>query len=256
VATTVVESPTAARPAEMATAEVVTTTSAIGVPSVAPVAVDADGYSLLHDFGPRDAWRTPSASTEESAALVARFPHPHAKGATCGLNYPTTPVKDRAQGTLLPRVTVVRGAFSRAGAEQSAFLVDYCPTGDRVPSTRRLLVLENDKLVVDHELGRAEVGDEVLLSIDVTKDGLAELLLLATLYRPGTSSLTVATLMQIAPGKPRVLGRWDAIDHCSVLKNPDETTTHEISFRPDETAPSFRDKATTERCFYPPPPPR
>ncbi len=248
----------------MVTAEVATTASAIGsstasamgVPAAAPLAVDADGYSVLYDFGPRDAWRAPSATTEESAALVARFPHPHAKGKKCGLNYPTTPAKDRAQGTLLPRVTVVRGAFSRAGVEQAAYLVDYCPTGDGVPSTRRLLVLENDKVVIDHELGRAEVGDEVLHAVDVTNDGLAELLLLATLYRPGTSSLTVATLLQIAPGKPRVLGRWDAIDHCSVLKNPDETTKHRITFRPDDATPSFRDKATTERCFYPPPPPR
>ncbi|NUO49896.1 MAG: hypothetical protein HOV80_13660 [Polyangiaceae bacterium] len=254
-----------AAPTQTAEASVALESAAPVVPPVAspttsasasPLVADADGYFLLYDFGPKDAWRTKTLDVQETEALVARFPHPHAKsGTTCGVNFPQTPRDARREGRLLANVTFVRGAFTRAGADQAAYLIDYCATGDRQPRTRRLLVLEGDKTEIDHELGQAELGEEALHAIDVTNDGIAELLLTTNKYRPGTSQLIIASLLQGAPGKPRIIAKWDAIDHCSVLKDPKVQTTRRISFRVNGSTPVFRDTATTEKCFSPPAPP-
>ncbi len=224
-------------------------------PSPAPPTVPPGTEQLLYDFGAPDAWRTHEPARDEADALLARFPHPHAQpGTVCDPNLPGTPAKSRLGGRLLPGLSVVRGAFTRPGAQQSAFFIDYCLTGVGQPRTRRLLVLEGERVEVDAVMPATPIADGVLAAVDVDLDGRAELLLTASIFRPETSQLQTATLLQVAPGAPRVLGSWDVIDHCSVRKQPDQETVHRLGFIAGASAgaPTFTDHATTRACYYPP----
>lgn len=211
-----------------------------------------DGYFLLHDFS-RRAGGGSSLNGLEVEGLVARFPHPEAKaGTTCRANDPNEPQK-KVQESF---ATAIAGSFSAAGAKEMAFLIDYCPTGLGVPRTRRVIVLDGDKVVLDHVLPANTKGEWADLAIDIDGDGREEILATSNIFRPGRSTLTEATLLRVAPGKLAVLGAWAVIDHCStVYKKPDDVTSHTISYRLNNGVPSFRDVAKTEPCFYPPPPP-
>jgi hypothetical protein len=154
---------------------------------------------------------------------------------------------------LLPRVTRVRGAFTRGEATQSAYVIDYCPTGVGVPRTRRLLVLEGETVELDHEFGDDVRAEEILHAADVNGDGLSEVLLTGSVFR-SDRSVTEAVLLQLRPGRPTVLGKWTALAHCSPPN--DERTGQRIFFRVNGGAAIFRAQSVTERCFYPPSPPR
>ena len=149
----------------------------------------------------------------------------------------------------MPRVTMVKGAFTRAGATQSAYFIDYCPTGVGVPRTKRLLVLEGEAVELDHEFGGDSRAEEILHAADVNDDGLAEVLLTGYVFRPDRS-YTEAVLMQSRPGKPRTLATFKALVHCAPPN--DEWTGRRIFFRVKGGAAIFREQAVTERCFYPP----
>lgn len=222
-------------------------------PSPAPPTVAPGAEHLLYDFGAPDAWRTHEPTRAEADALLARFPHPHAAPASvCDPNLPGTPAGSRLGGRLMPGLSVVRGAFTRPAAAQSAFFIDYCLTGVGQPRTQRLLVLEGDRVELDYLVPASLRVDGVLAAVDVDLDGRAELLLTASIFRPGTSQLQTATLLELGPAVPRVLGSWDVIDHCSVSKQPDQETVHRLGFSVGAGAPTFTDQATTRPCYYPP----
>jgi len=223
--------------------------------SPAPPTLAPGAEQLLHDFGAPEAWRTREPARDEADALLARFPHPRAQpGSVCDPNLPGTPAQSRLGGRLMPGLSVVRGAFTRPAAQQSAFFIDYCLTGVGQPRTQRLLVLEGDRVEVDYLLPATLLADGVIASADVDLDGRAELLLTTSVFRPETSQLQTATLLQVAPGPPRVLGTWDAIDHCSVRKDPDQETVHRLGFSVSVGGgtPTFTDQPTTRPCYYPP----
>ena len=142
------------------------TEASIEAPS-SPTPAPAQGELLLYDFAAseRVSWKEPSQI--EVDRLLQRFPHPHAAAsAHCDPNSPGTPAAERMGGILLPRVTLVQGAFTSAGAVQTAHFIDYCPSGVGVPRTRRIVVLQGDTLALDHELDGALKADEVLRAVD------------------------------------------------------------------------------------------
>jgi hypothetical protein len=221
-------------------------------PSYHPARVAGkDGYFLLHDFSKRGGSGS-SLNGIQSGLLVARFPHPKAKpGTTCRANDPNEPTKTVEE----PFTSAIAGSFSSAGAKEVAFFIDYCPTGLGQPRTRRVVVIDGDKLVIDYVLPATARGEWADLAIDVDGDGREEILATSIIWRPDRPTVTEATLLRLAP-KPAVLGAWKVIDHCDQFKkNPDTTTTHTISWRMKDGVASFRDVAKTEGCFYPPAPP-
>jgi hypothetical protein len=244
-------SPTEVKTAEPSPAEA----PPADAPSSSPPIVNAAGETLLFDFSVDKAlaWKEPTQA--EFDRLLQGFPHPHAPaGAACDPNYPGTPVTQRAGGILLPHITMLRGAFTRAGSStQTAYLIDYCLTGAGVPRTRRLLVLEKDSVELDHELAAAVQGEQLLHAADVNGDGRAELLMTASIYRDGKQSSGVE-LVQVSPGAPKLLGRWTAVVHCSpgTVK---EKTVRRIFYRRKGGALLFRDEVLKQRCIYPPAPP-
>ncbi len=129
-----------------------------------PAPADRSKEHRLVDFADDDAARAERAREAVVDALLQAFPHPHAAGRPCDPNRPGTRPDERMGGVLLPTITQVAGAFTRAGASEIAFLIDYCPTGSGVPRTRRLLVLEAGVATFDHELLASEPFDEVTTS--------------------------------------------------------------------------------------------
>ncbi|WP_434426540.1 hypothetical protein [Nannocystis pusilla] len=105
----------------------------------------------------------------------------------------------------------------------------------------------------DHELAGEVQADEVLRTVDVDADGLAELLLTAALFDRDSERLTTgAVLYRLVGGPPRVLDWWTAIEHCHV--GYDDWPGYRIFHRRDARGVSFRDEPETQRCFYPPAP--
>jgi hypothetical protein len=187
---------------------------------------------------------TPQASRPlEANDVRKRFPHPHAKGKTCDPNRPNTPPDERMGGQLLPTITTTSAAITRKGA-QVVYLIDYCPTGVRVPRTRRLLVLDGTKVVLDKELPAALLADELLAAVDIDGDGFSELVTSATIYRGGRN-VVIANLVRASDLK--VLGTWTAIEHCSP-GSFDEQIMHRVTF----SGGRFRDVASKRTCHYPP----
>lgn len=217
-----------------------------------PAPADRSKEHRLVDFADDDAARAERARDAVVDALLQAFPHPHAAGRSCDPNRPGTRPDERMGGVLLPTITQVAGAFTRAGASEIAFLIDYCPTGSGVPRTRRLLVLEAGVATFDHELLASEPFDEVLSASDLDGDGRAELLLTTSRFEDGRSMVDLSVVALRGAG-PTTLGTWRAVVHC----NPREPrrTTLALHVRLDGGAPVFRDEVTTSRCVYPPPPP-
>lgn len=114
---------------------------------------------------------------------------------------------------LSPNVTQVAGAFTRPGAKELAFLIDYCMTGAGAPRTRRLLVLAAGVATFDRELPAAEPFDEVLGAADLDGDGRAELLLTTSIYQDGRSMVDLA-VVSLGGATLTALGTWRAVVHC------------------------------------------
>lgn len=204
---------------------------------------------VLFDFVADPDRRAAAPGRDEEARLLARFPHPHAAGKTCDPNLPGTPPNERAGGQLMPRVTTIRAAVTRATAAQDVYLIDYCATGVRVPRTRRLLVLDGGKVRFDRELDAGVPADEVLGAADVDGDGRAELLLSRTEYRGGRSVVSVQ-LVRLAKPRLAVLGVWTGIEHCTPGKF-DDAITHRVTYTRGRR-PAFREATAKQHCYYPP----
>ncbi len=218
----------------------------------APAPADPAKERLLIDVGDDKAARAEHPRDEVRDALVRAFPDPHAAGKPCDPNRPGTPPGQRAGGVLLPNVTQVAGAFTRPGAKELAFLIDYCMTGAGAPRTRRLLVLAAGVATFDRELPAAEPFDEVLGAADLDGDGRAELLLTTSIYQDARIMVDLAAV-SLGGGALTTLGTWRAIVHCGP-SDPTRTTLA-LHVRVERGAPIFRDEVTTTRCIYPPPPP-
>lgn len=211
---------------------------------------------VVHDFNDKDSSQHHEPSYEQRDALLARFPHPKAAaGSKCVPEYPSTPPKPPSPGSLGATMSLTQGAFTRVDAKQSAFVIDYCPTGNGQPLTRRLLIFDGSKLELDFVFPDSLRAEAVISSVDVDFDGRSELVLSDSEFRPPTSQLTTMTLLKVAPDAPRVLGTWTGADHCSVRKSPNEETLHRITFVFSEGNVRFTDVATTEPCRVHPPPP-
>ncbi|MDI3282211.1 hypothetical protein QHF83_02780 [Polyangium sp. 15x6] len=213
------------------------------------------GEVLLYDFTPDDALRWKEPPRAEFDELVKRFPHPHAaKDSRCGPDSPSTPPEQQAKGILLPHITTVRGAFTRPRSTQSAYLIEYCSTGNGQPHTVRLLVLQDDSVELDLELaGDLHIG-EVQHAVDVDGDGRDEVVLTSSLYRQREGqSVTGAVLYRLGPGAPGVIGKWTAVEHCYI--GHDDMLAHRIYYRMKHDVLSFRDETIKKHCYYPPPPP-
>jgi hypothetical protein len=208
---------------------------------VAAAPARADAVVVDFTVDPTPAAQRPSQA--EQADLLRRFPHPHANTKTCDPNPPNTPADQRMGGQLLPTITSTRAAITRRGA-QVVYLIDYCPTGVRVPRTRRLLVLDDAKVVLDKELPAALPADELLAAVDIDGDGFSELVATETIYRGGRN-VVVAYLVR--PSDLKVLGTWTAIEHCTPGRFPEENL-HRVTFARGR----FRDVASKRRCHYPP----
>jgi hypothetical protein len=217
-----------------------------------PAAPKPPKERVVIDFRVRDAERAEVPGDDESAALVRAFPHPHAAGKPCDPNLPGTPSGERMGGVLLPRVTQVAGSFTRPGAKEIAFVIDYCPTGAGVPRTRRLLVLESGKVNLDHELLAAEPFDEALTGSDVDGDGRDELLLTTSIFEDARSKVDLS-VVTLRGATLTTLGTWRAVEHCDPRHA--ERTNLVLHVRMEGGAPVFRDELTTSRCVYPPSPP-
>lgn len=224
-------------------------------PSPEPLPAAPQGELVLYDFSGDHALSWSEPTRDELDRLLARFPNPHAPaGAHCDPNSPGTPPSQRMGGILLPRVTRVEGAFTSVGASQTAYFIDYCPSGVGVPRTRRILVLQGDTLALDHELASDLKADEVLRAVDVDGDGLAEVLLTVNLYNTQTTQHTTdAILYRLKEGAPRVIGRWPGIAHC--YSGHDDRTVSRIKYRRTGKVATFRAETSEEHCYYPPAPP-
>jgi hypothetical protein len=207
---------------------------------------------LVLDFGDDASIRHDAPGRAVFDALLAAFPHTHAEGKACDPNFPGTPAKERAGGILLPTITQVAGAFTRADASEVAFLIDYCPTGAGVPRTRRLLILDAGAVSFDYEFGAREPFDQLLAATDLDGDGRAELLVTTALHQYERSMLD-ASLLRLSDRKPTVLGTWRVIEHCELGSN--QMTTRKVFVRLNGSTPVFRDEPKTERCNHPPQPP-
>jgi len=215
----------------------------LAISATAHAAPDTVVFDFTTDPAPR--WNEPSQ--DEATELLRRFPHPHAGGKTCDPNRPGTPANQRMGGQLLPRITTARAAITRTGAAQVVYLIDYCPTGVRVPRTRRLLVLDGTKVALDHELPSAIPADELLATIDVDGDGRAELVATTTADRGGRNVVVAYLVSTTAARDLRLLGTWTALEHCTPGTYPEQ-----IMHRVTVAAGKFRDVASTQRCHYPP----
>jgi hypothetical protein len=199
-------------------------------------AAPAHADSVVIDFTVEPTPAAHQPTQNEHAGLLVRFPEP--KGKKCEI--------DRAQGglggELLPTITSARGAITRKGA-QLAYLIDYCPLPG-VKRTRRLLVLDGEKPVVDKQLPAGLHADELLAAVDIDGDGFSELVATETIYRGGRNVI-VAYLVR--PSDLKVLGTWTAIEHCTPGTFTEENR-HRVTF----ASGRFRDVVTKRTCHYPP----
>ncbi len=235
------------------TTTVIAMVASVGCGDGAPPAAPKPAKErVLVDFRVRDAARAEGPGDEESAALVRAFPHPHAAGERCDPNRPGTPPGERMGGTLWPRVTQVAGAFTRPGAKELAFLIDYCLTGVGAPRTRRLLVLEAGKVTFDHELLATEPFDEALSASDLDGDGRDELLLTTSIFEDARSKVDLS-VVSLRGAALATLGTWRAVEHCDPRHA--ERIELVLHVRAERGAPAFRAEHTTTPCVYPPSPP-
>lgn len=216
--------------------------------------IDKDGYLLVFDPHGSRVLGTPLYGVV-AEKLLARFPHPRANPkAACWDSDPEnrTRVPDGE-----PYVTAIAGSFSSAGAKEMAFMIDYCPSGLGLPATRRVIVLDGDKLVLDQVLPDDAKGAQADLAIDVDGDGREELLAGTSLVESGRTGVVEVTLLRLAPGNLKQLGTWSAYEKCGTPhKRPGElTTSHTIWLRMKDSVPTSRVVAKTKRCPHLPPPP-
>lgn len=210
-----------------------------------PARADRVVIDFSADPKPEHRQLSDAAMTE----LLRRFPHPHAEGKTCDPNRKETPPKERAGGQLLPYITSVDASVTSA-ARQTAYMIDYCPTGNGVPRTRRLLVLEGNSVVVDRELPASIPADAIIAAPDIDGDRRSELLLTST--ESNTRVVVTVHLVRVTKNSLKLLGSWTGLEHCSVSAPPDEIL-HRITAA--GTSGPFKDTAVARRCYYPPAPP-
>lgn len=224
---------------------------AVSVPSQGTPA--AKGEQLLIDSAAKNALDWPRPSDAETEELLRRFPDPHAKpGARCALDDPAALASTRAGGYLQPSITTLGGAFTQAGATQTAYLIPYCETGFGARNTVRLLVLDKDQVVLDRDL--TGTADRLVLARDVDGDGRAELLVSRTIYETSRNVVRVR-LLRLTKGAPISLGSWVAMRHCSPSVDDNQSRGLRIYFHQDARGVSFRDEPVVEKCYYPPAPP-
>jgi hypothetical protein len=166
---------------------------------------------------------------------------------------PAKPSATRALGQLMPTITKLTGAFTKAGATQSAYLIPYCESGFGAPKTVRLLVLENEQLVLDRDL--SGLADRLVLARDVDSDGRAELLMSWTTLE-GPRNVEQVRLLRPTTNPPSTLGRWTAMKHCSPSFDDNKSRGLRIFFREKSPGVSFRTESVVKPCYYPPAPPR
>lgn len=210
------------------------------------IATSSWADSVVVDFSLDPKPESRQVANAVMTELLRRFPHPHANGKTCDPNYPNTPAKERAGGQLLPYITSVDAAITKK-QKQTAYVIDYCPTGNGVPRTRRLLVLDGTAVAIDRELPASIPATAIIATTDIDGDGRAELVLTDTEHRK--RAVTVVYLVRARATDLKLLGSWTGLEHCSVLEPPDEIVHRITAAGPDGP---FKDTAIKRRCYYPP----
>lgn len=205
---------------------------------------------VLYDFVATPPRNEALAERAAADSLLQRFPHPTAgAGSRCDPNARGTPATERSGGVLFPTITTATGAFTRAGAEQTAYLVDYCATGVGQESLRRLLVLEGREVLLDLRVADAE---RILLARDADGDERDELLLLQRTYSDGRIGV-LAQLVSFDAGRLRVRGRWDALRECG--REGTRRTGLRLLRVPAARGFAVRAEPASAVCAYPPAPP-
>jgi hypothetical protein len=178
-------------------------------------------------------------------------------GKECDTGFDGSPEDARKKGALKPYVTMARGAFTKAGGDEVAYLVDFneCGTGPTtgLVSTRRLVIeaaAAPGKTVVEHTFADDVTVTELLTALDVDGDGRHELLCLAPgVQRMGYFS-TGAVLVSLAEASPKVLGSWTALE--SMCEGGEgEATRARISYTTKDGAPVFREEEVKGPCEKP-----